>query len=198
MSPEDVRWNRKLVALVLLSVAILAIVVVLRIGIGNTSYETTDSLGRSMGFNDPLSAEHYWIMVQNFDLADLFEGNRIYDWVLLLMHGIGAWLLLSSRYSASRLTRWFFALQPVLFPLGLLFSLASYVMIFSAFVGDLGDRETFVDLPFTIAVSQPVWVVSSVIIFFAMRGPGLGMAKVWSAFKAGARAGGQTFVAAVK
>ncbi|MGV3533037.1 MAG: hypothetical protein ACO1QR_11760 [Chthoniobacteraceae bacterium] len=198
MSPEDVRWNRKLVGLVLLSVTVLAIAVVLRVGIGNTSYETVDSVGRSMGFNDPLSAEHYWIMVQNFDVADLFRTERIYDWILLGMHGLGAWLLLSARYSASRLTRWFFAFQPVLFPLGLLFSLFSYAMIFSALIGDLGDRETFIDLPFVIAVAQPVWVVSSMIIFFAMRAPGLGMAQVWSALKAGARAGGQTFVTAVK
>ena len=196
MSPEDVRCNRKLAALVLISAVILLMAVVLRIGISH--FEAPDSMGRPMGFNDPLSAEHHWMMVQNFVPADLFKAERAYDWILLLMQGVGAWLLLSARYSRSRLTRWFFALQPILFPIGLLFICLPFLWIPSMLMGDFGDREGFVDIPYTAFMSQPIWVLASLVIFFAMRGPGLGMAKVWSAFKAGARAGGQTFVAAVK
>ncbi len=176
----------------------LAIAVVLSVGINNTGFETTDRMGRPMGFNDPLSAEHHWIMVQNFAVGDLFKAERIYDWVLLLMHAAGFWLLLSGRYSASRLTRWFFALQPILFPIGLVFFFLPFLWLPSMLKGDFGDREGFVDIPYTALMSQPIWVVACLIIFFAMRGPGLGMAKVWAALISGARVGRQTFAAAVK
>ena len=196
MSREDVRSNRYLIALVLLSTAILAMAVVLRIGISHV--EAPDSMGRPMGFNDPLSAEHHWMMVQNFKPADLFRVERLYDWVLLVMHGIGAWLLLSARCSASRITRWFFAVQPILFPLGVLFIWLPFLWIPSMVMGDFGDREGFVDIPYTAFMSQPIWILTSLITFFAMRAPGLGLAKVWGAIKATARVGGQTFVATVK
>ena len=60
-------FNRRLILFVLGSFITCAILVMLRIGIGATPYETTDSLGRAMGFNDRLYPDHYFIMLANFE-----------------------------------------------------------------------------------------------------------------------------------
>src|SRR6185369_6078220 len=97
----------------------------------------------------------------------------------------------------SRLARWYFVAQAVLFPLGVpaLFLLPSLVASF--FTGRM-DREGFVDIPFILAITHPVWVVTSMIIALALRGAGLGLSRVCGATIQAARAGARTFVNAMR
>ena len=104
--------------LVVASLLVSAAAVISCLGIQATPSETTDSQGRPMGFNDPLSAEHYLIIAQHFRLTQLFKDERWYEWLLFAMHGAGLWLLLSKDRFSPRFIRWFFAAQPAVFPLG--------------------------------------------------------------------------------
>jgi hypothetical protein len=73
MINKDTQFNHRLALLVLASFLVFAFAVVLRVGLGSTPYDTTDSAGRPMGFNDPLHAEHYLIMVRNFHPTELLK-----------------------------------------------------------------------------------------------------------------------------
>jgi hypothetical protein len=186
------RFNRRLALLVLASFMVFALAVVLRLGIGATPYNATDSADRPMGFNDPLHAEHYLIMLRNFSLKDFLKPEYIYEWILLAAHIVGAALLLSCGPACRRATRFFFVAQAVLFPFGVL-AVPGLPFIAAEFFTSRMDREGFVDIPFIIAVTHPIWVVTSIIIAVALRGNGLGLARVWRAFIQATRAGAKTF-----
>ena len=83
--------------LVLISIAVTVFAVVLRVGLGDTPYETVDSAGRPMGFNDPLSAEHLLIMAGNFTLGAFFRWEHAYTWLLLAMQLAALYVLISPR-----------------------------------------------------------------------------------------------------
>ena len=191
MNSSDARFNRRLVLLVLASFTIFATAVVLRLGLGSTSYDTMNSAGKAMGFNDPLDAEHYAIMMRNFNPTELLKLEYAYEWALLTAHLVGAGLLLS--IVPRRLTHWFFAVQAVLFPLAFPALLLLPFIVANCFTGRM-DREGFVDVPFIWAVSHPTWVITSLFITFAHRGSSLGMRRLWSALAQAARAGARTFV----
>jgi hypothetical protein len=173
VNDKDARFNRRLALLVLASFTIFASAVVLRVGIGATPYDTRDSAGRAMGFNDPLSAEHYAIILRNFSPADLLKTEYVYEWVLFAAHIIGGVLLLTPAYVGSRLIRWYFIAQPDLFPLGVPALLYCPLLIAGCLTGPM-DREGFIDIPFIVAVSHPVWIVTSLGIAFAIRKQRLG------------------------
>ncbi len=168
------RSYRSLVWPVVLSFVFCAAVIVLRMGIGATPYETTDSLGRAMGFNDPLYGEHYRIMVGNFRVGGLFSVECFYEWVLIGMHVVGAGLLLSQRVAA-KVTKCFFLLQAVVFPIGLIAMPLMPLIVGGFFLGAPMDREGFEDIPFIMMVAQPMWVAVSLFIGFRMRGEKLGV-----------------------
>jgi hypothetical protein len=104
----------------------------------------------------------------------------VYEWVLLAAHVVGAGLLLSPAYIGSRITRWYFIAQPVIFPLGVPALLYFPFLIAGCFTGYM-DREGFIDIPFILAVSQPMWIVASLIIAFVIRRTGLGLVRTSSA-----------------
>ena len=197
MNHNAARFNRSLALLVLASFTVFVSAVVLRLGIGATPFDTTDSVGRPMGFNDPLHAEHYLAMVRNFNPTELLKFEYIYEWVLFGAHILGAGLLISSGPVCSRRTRWFFATQALIFPFGLPALIFLPSLITTLVTGHI-DREGFVDIPFILAVTQPVWVVTSIIITVALRGPGLGLSRVWNALKQATSAAGRTFVNAMR
>jgi hypothetical protein len=197
MSDEDARANRRLALIILASFIWCATAVILRIGIGETPYDTVDSSGRPMGFNDPLGWKHYLIMVRHFRFAAFLKPERIYEWVLFAMHAAGALLLFMSKTPLrARVARWFFAVQPLIFPLGVPSILFLPVFVFGIFSGT--DREGFVDLPFILCATQPVWLLASYAIMPRLRGPGLGLARIWDGLARRASAGAQMFVAAVR
>jgi len=197
VNSSDSRFNRRLALFVLLSFLVLAVAVVLRDGIGATAYQTTDSDGRTMGFNDRLGAEHYLIMVRHFSPMLLFRAEHIYDWILCAAQVVGAVLLLSPARNSTRLTRWYFFLQPVLFPLGVPTLVLAPSLIAGCFKGSM-DREGFIDIPFVLAVTQPWWVLTSFAISILLRGPGLGLSRVWGAAREATRIGTRTFVNALR
>lgn len=150
--------------LVLLSLAWSCLVIAVEIGLKNTPNNATDSAGRTMGFNDPLSREHFAILLGHFRLGSLFMLERIYDWALLVMQSAGAWLLFSKPQGGHRTTRWFFAAQPLLFPVGWLGFVILPAYIFDFFFGNGFDREDVIDIPFVWCIAHPVWIMTSLLI----------------------------------
>lgn len=169
MNPEDVRFNRWLCFPIAGSFVAFAVVVILRLGLGATSYTNTDSLGRPMGFNDPLYLEHYLIMISNFQATELLELKYAYEWLLAAAHLFGAGLLLAGTRVASRLVRWYFAVQWILFPFGLVAVFFLPLLAVGIVSGRPMDQEGFVDLPFIIMIAHPIWLLTSLYITFAMR-----------------------------
>ena len=174
-SPIPTRFPLVVAASLLFSVAMI----VLRVGIGSTPWETTDSFGHPMGFNDPLNAEHFRIIISHFHLMDFLRLEHVYHWFLLGMQAMGLWLLLSR--TATRQTRLFFALQPVLFPLGVVFLYIVPLLPFMMFSSPM-DREGFTDIPFIVLMTNPVWVAVSLYALFRLPGPSLGLVSLFKAW----------------
>jgi hypothetical protein len=154
--------------LIALSFAVCSLLVIADAGIRETPYETRDSLGRAMGFNDPLSLEHYAIILSNFRLTTLFTAAYAYAWVLLGMHAVGAGLLLRSRHLGKARVRWFFAVQGVVFPLGWFGFLAIPLTLGPILTGTF-DREGIIDVPFVTLTAQPVWLLTALVIWWTCR-----------------------------
>jgi hypothetical protein len=181
IDPPPQRSNRSLALLIFASFGVLSAAVVIRLGLGNTPYDATDSLGRTMGFNDPLYAEHYRIIVSNFRPSHLFAFRHFYEWLLLAAQIMGASLLLARATTGARLTRWYFVGQWLIFPLGGLFVVFAPLMMYQVLQGQPSDREGFVDIPFVMLVGQGSWLMIATIIAFAMKGRDLGLRRVWFA-----------------
>lgn len=150
--------------LVGVSFVVCTVVVITDVGIWNTPYETTHSAGRRMGFNDPLSAEHWGTIFSNFRIQKLLIPAYAYSWLLLAMHGLAAWMLLRVDSLGRPLLRWFFALQGLLFPVGWLGFLALPLMIEWVLNGTF-DREAIIDAPFVVLTAQPIWIATAMTIF---------------------------------
>lgn len=91
---------------VLVSLLLCGGILTLEMGLSRTPYETTDSLGRRMGFNDPFSLEHYGIMLTHFHPKTMFRSEAIYTWVLLLAHVFGFVVLGGMTKPERGWTRW--------------------------------------------------------------------------------------------
>lgn len=160
--------SRMLVWALVPSVAICAAVLVLMVGLRNTPYDTQDSQGRPMGFNDQLSLEHYGIAARNFTIGRLLDRDYVYEWALIGMHLVGVVLLLSRRTLKSQGTFWFFALQPLLF-LPAFLGVFQLPGILGAVLRGTVDREWIIDIPFAWCTAQPVWVATSILVAFLVR-----------------------------
>lgn len=139
-----------------------------RIGLSGTPYDTMDSAGRTMGFNDRFSAEHYSIALLNFQILRSFELENLYDWALFTMHVAAAILL--HRFSRKPLPLlFFFAFQLALFPLSIVFLL--YQPFYTYEIITLSaTRESFIDVPFMLVMTQPPWlIVSGTITYLIFR-----------------------------
>jgi len=145
---------------------VILLLVVLRAGIGATPDETTDSAGRHMGFNDPLSLDHYGIMVRNFSPVLLMQPEYFYEWILFAAYAIGFGLVFSRRRFGLRATRRFFAFQALIFPLAWFGLPWLPIILKDMFTGRM-DREGFIDIPFLWVTAHTVWLITSVVIFFA-------------------------------
>ena len=160
---RKLHWS--LLALIGFSLLFFIASVVLRVGIGNTAYETTDHAGRTMGYNDRLSAEHYQIIVGNFRIGTLFSIEYAYEWFLLLMHLIGGSLLLNP--VERRACRFFFFCQAILFPFGWLGFLFLPPLILDMARFRI-DREGIIDFLFIWFTAHPVWLAASLVIGIAL------------------------------
>jgi len=156
-------------------VSVLA-VVALDAGVHATPWETADSQGRTMQFNDRFSAEHYRIVLGNIRPWQILHPRYLYDWILLSMMAFGAWRLRSDEIDGTRATRWFFFGQSALFFLG--WVQIGFLQWPGTVVGLMRcslTREDFVDVPFTWMMAQPPWVLVSSVIGAALPGRSLGI-----------------------
>ncbi len=161
------RYLRKAaLALIIVSFLLCTFVIIADVGIHNTPSETTDSAGRTMGFNDHLSAEHYRIILSHFRFDKLLAPSYAYSGLLLIMHGLGAWLIIRVDGPGLARIRWFFAMQGLLFPIGWLGFLLLPQTV-SAIMNRTLDREGMTDIPFIAATAHPIWIATAIIIFAA-------------------------------
>jgi hypothetical protein len=198
MSDESFRFNRRLSILIAASFVFGATMIALRLGLNHTGFEVTDSTGAPMGFNDPLGREHHWILLQNFRVSDLASSKHTYEWIWLAMHGIGAALLLAGQRIPVRLTRWFFALQCAVFPIGVLGMLLLPFIATDFVMGWPTDREGFVDIPFITCTAHAAWVLTSLVLVIALRGEGLGLSRIWKTARRIGQASATTVAAALR
>ena len=171
-----VTLNNYFIGLIGLCLFLALFAVVLDAGIHATPWDTTDSQGRTMQFNDRFSAEHYQIALGHFRPWQLLSLNYLYDWLLMVMLCVAIWCLKTDDRCRRRLTRWFFVSQSALFFFGwmsLVFMLWPR-QVFDLSRGNL-TREDFIDVPFTWVFSQPPWVVVSLTIAIALPGQSLGL-----------------------
>ena len=154
--------------LVLASFVVCSLILALEIGLSLTPYETADSRGRTMGFNDPFTLEHYWIMLKHLRPEAMFQKMLGYSWVLLAAHLAGMAILAELRKPGRVRLRWFFAVQFLIFPLGFVGSFFFPFILWTIVRGNL-DRESVVDLPLVMLIAQFIWLVMSGAAFFALR-----------------------------
>ena len=154
--------------LLISSCVFCSLVFALEIGLSSTPYETVDSMGRPMGFNDSFRSEHYWIMASNIGIEGLVRYENYYSGMLLGAHLFGFVAIFLSRRKEWLWTRWYFAIQGFIFPLGWI-GLFFFPFNVSAIVsGDL-DRESVIDIPFTTMITNPVWFITASVVFFMIR-----------------------------
>ena len=149
---------------IIVSFILSILTVILDVGIWNTPYETRDSHGRPMGFNDPLSAEHYGIIVSNFRVQHLFRPVYAYTWALWIMHALGVGLLWRVGSLGASRVRWFFGLQGALFPVGWLGFLTLPLTV-DWILTRTFDREAIIDIPFIATTAHPIWIATAMLIF---------------------------------
>ena len=144
------------------------VVFALEIGLRSTPYDTVDSMGHGMGFNDPFRAEHYGIMASNIGIKGFLEYENHYSGTLLAAHLVGFVVIFLTGRKEWLWTRWYFAIQGFIFPLGWigLFFLPFNV---SAIASGSLDREAAIDLPFTTMITNPVWFITASAVFFMIR-----------------------------
>lgn len=143
--------------LILLSLAFALLVLAFSAALHATPEHLVDSLGHPMGFNDPLSFEHYAIIASHASLQGTLAHVSAYDAVLLLMHPlalIALWMA-SQRSHLKTLALTQFLLFPLaLLGLPFLIGIPVYALLQQA------DRETFIDGPMVEALMQPFWLLT--------------------------------------
>ncbi len=156
-------------AIILSSWLVCSFIHILEIGLENTPYEIRDSSGRPMGFNDPFSLEHYEIMARHFEWKNLVVADNWYSCILLLSHAIGFVVITKVAKGKAVWTRWYFAGQWVVFPLGLV-ALPFFPVIIHSILGGTLDREGVIDPPLLVyALSNPIWCIAASLTFFVLR-----------------------------
>ena len=154
-------------ALVLISLISTLGFIALDAGMTQTPWDTTDSAGHAMGFNDPLSLEHFRIALAHFRVQTLLSPRYAYSLLLLAAQGVALVGIGRSGGWESLRFRWFLGLQGLVFPAGLLsLALAIPLGVVSQMLRGTFDREGFIDMPFVAVTAQPIWVLVSAILCF--------------------------------
>ena len=122
-----------------------------------------------MGFNDPLSFEHYKIILKNVSWSSLWNPGHVYDWLLLWMHMAGFAVLISRTPLARRLEFWFFIAQPLLFPFAI-FGMPMVPLLAQRILAGTLNRKDISNIPFVWCTAHPVWVATSLVIALCLRG----------------------------
>jgi hypothetical protein len=135
-------------------------------------YDTTDSMGRTMGFNDRFSQEHWGILLRTIDWQDYrFEAqalDSVYFWLSVLMHFAAVGWILRGDPLRLRTPLVFLGAQILAFPLGLL-GLVILPAMFAELISGNFDREGIIDTPFLAVTGHTVWLLTclaSVLMIF--------------------------------
>ena len=164
---------------------------VLVAGVEATPWETKDSQGGMMRYNDRFSLEHYWIALGNFRPASLLRVRFAYEWLVMAAMMVGAWCLGADARSTRRATRWYFLAQlAIFFPGTLCVMLLYWPIVVFQLIGFQADRETFVDLPIAQVVTQSPWILVSLTIALALPGQSLGLNEAFPRIRALVRSRG--------
>jgi len=175
---SDVRRRRLAALLVGVSLAWTLVACVLDAGMAATPASTTDSRGHAMGFNDPLSPEHFRILAAHFRVGQLCSTEYAYAWLLVAAQ-LGCLVAVWQEPWRWRWSRaWVFWVQNLIFPLGWLGWLV-LPSILRAFASGTVDRETITDIPFVVCVAQSVWVLAATVAGGLLRPPGIAVASPW-------------------
>ncbi len=167
------RLRRQAMLLVVASLLFGIGVIAFMEGLNATPYETTDAMGRTMGFNDQFSREHYGIIFENMSLRGTLKAMGEIDyfafvpfrnagWCFVTVHLI-ALLVLARAREEKWITRFFLA-QPVLFPWGVIGIFVLPLMVLDLVWFREADRESFVDVPFVCIAAHGCWLMVSGII----------------------------------
>lgn len=139
-------------------------------GIEATPYSATDSQGRTMGFNDVFSAEHYDLVLHNAGWVQTFKhlaGDDFWFHHLALLVAHVALLLFLAK-SEVRTLRIFLWCQPVIFFLGWLGFWILPFAIMDLLWGHTNDREGFIDIPYVAIMSQGAWFLACAIVLLVV------------------------------
>lgn len=158
--------------LVVMSLGFCLFVMTFHDAVGATPWETEDSAGRTMGFNDRFSPEHFGILLRSCSLVRTLTPPSVYEGALIAAHGLMLVLLLWC--PADKWVYGFAVLQPFLFPWGIAFPVTLPHFLLELITRDVGDREAFIDIPYVAFKAHPMWVLVSLII-------------AWCAFRSGRR-----------
>ncbi len=174
MIPTNTSPRRSTFAIaILISLALGLLALWFRGGLGATEYSTSDTQGRTMGFNDVLSAEHYQIIWSKASWAAAAEQMSIWAGALIVVQiGFLIAVLAGQAASRARAFKWLLWLQPLAFFCGLL-----GLYILPLWLVDLmgpkfgSDRESYVDLPFVEIIGQGAWLWACIFMLWKLRKP---------------------------
>ena len=171
-APQSLRWDFLLI--IALSLIPFGLEAWFLGGLNATGYSATDSQGRTMGFNDPLSLEHH-AMIWRAGAVDRAIGSlSAYGWALLGMQAAVAAIVLCGHWRSG----WFKVLlwiQPVVFFWGLigLYALPLQILEWIGALGLLGmsppDREGYIDIPIVEIIGQGAWLWACALIGWRLR-----------------------------
>lgn len=181
-----------LIVIILLSVLPLFVTAWFLGGLNAIGFSAMDSQGRTMGFNDPLSMEHYGMIWRAGSVERASGCFSWYEWGLLgVQAGVAAAVLCGHWQS-----RWFKGLlwvQPVIFFWGLigLYALPLLIMDWMGLLrvvgGPASDREGFTDVPLLEIIGQGAWLWACALMAWRIwragkeKGQPLLMSAAWSA-----------------
>jgi len=158
-----------LLALVLASLALTLVCLLLSAGLSNTPYETQDSAGRRIGFNDPISAEHLGILIRNVRLHTLRTPEALYLELQLLLTAFVGWQLAGINHRTWRRLRGFLLAQTIVFPFGVIGWYRMPYFVRRLVTGTL-DREDFTEGFAGLFPPQSFWVAVAFTAFVVLGG----------------------------
>jgi hypothetical protein len=162
--------RRPLYFVVLLSLLMFGGFAWLMGGVEATPYSATDSQGRTMGFNDVFSAEHYGLILDNAGLARTFKhlaGDDCWFHHLALLAAHVALLFFLAK-SELRTLRIFLWCQPVIFFWGWLGFWILPIEMVALLWAQTNTRESFIDIPYVAIMSQGAWFLACAFVLLVL------------------------------
>lgn len=157
--------------MILICLLLFLCVVAFRAALERTPYELQDSQGRTMGFNDVFSSEHFGFIYDRVSINGTISYLNAYDWFFMATLILGLWLV----WNAQRKTLLIYSCaQLVLFPVGYLgFLIGGYTIVDWLTSKPRGyilrcDREFFIDIPFVPVAGHTPWLLFAMLMILVL------------------------------